>query len=114
MMEVHYSPEVRQWADGVKLVEQASSLLADILGPQSSQLVKAAWNRVQDRQGRTLYRLTIRDFTGEVSTDFSPDELQNPLHMRFRLYRLWGDLLEVRNNQEHQQVQIISGQITSD
>ena len=65
----------------------------------------------QAHQGRTLYRLTIRDFTGEVSTDFAPDELQNPLHMRVRLYRLWGDLLQVRNNQQHQEVMIISSQI---
>jgi hypothetical protein len=112
-MDVQYSPEARQWADGLTLVERASTLLAEILGPQSSQLVKAEWNRVQDHQGRTLYRLTLRDYTGEVSTDFAPDELQNPLHMRVRLYRLWGDLLQVRNNLQHQHVQIISGQITT-
>lgn len=114
-MDVHYSLEVPQGADGSLLehLEQASTLLAAILGPQSSQVVKAKWNRVQDHQGRTLDRLTIWDFTGEVSTDFAPNELQNPLHMRFRLARLWGDLLEVRNNQQHQQVQILSGQITT-
>jgi hypothetical protein len=113
-MDVQYSPEVRQWADGIKLIEQASTLLADILGPQSSQLVKAEWNRVQDGQGRTLYRLTIRDWTGEVSTDFAPDELQNRLHMRVRIPLLWDDLLRVRSNQERQQVQILSGQLTTD
>ena len=112
-MDVQYSPEVRQWAEGLKLLEQASTLLANILGPRSSQQVRAEWNRVQDHQGEALYRLTIRDYTGEVSTDFAPDELQNPLHMRVRLYRLWGDLLQVRNNQQHQQVEIISGQITT-
>jgi hypothetical protein len=114
MMDVQYFPEVRQWAEGLRLLEQASTLLADILGPQSSQLVKAEWNRVQDHQGRTFYRLTLRDFTGEVSTDFTPDELQNPLHMKVRLSRLWGDLLQVRNNQQHQQVQMLSGQLITD
>ncbi len=112
-MDVQYSPDARQSADGLTLLEQASTLLADILGPQSSQLVTAEWNRVQDHQGRTLYRLTIRDFTGAVSTDFAPDDLQNRLHMKVRLSRLWGDLLQVRNNQQHEQVQIISGQITT-
>ena len=107
-MDVQYSTEARQSADRLTLLKQASTLLASILGPQSSQLVKAEWNRVQDD-----YRLAIRDFTDEVSTDFSPDELENPLHMRVRLYRLWGDLLQVRNNQQHRQVQIISGQITA-
>jgi len=113
-MDVQYSPEVRQSADGLTLVEQASTLLAEILGPQSSQTVKAEWNRVQDHQGRTLYRLTIRDYTGEVSTDFTPDELQNPLHLRFRLYRLWGDLLQIRNNHQHQQVQLLIGQVATE
>lgn len=112
-MDVQYSLEARQGAVGLTLLEQASNLLAAILGPQSSQLVKAEWNCVQDHQGRTVYRLTIRDFTGEVYTDFAPDELQNPLHLRVRLYRLWGDLLQVRNNQQHQQVQILSGQVTT-
>lgn len=111
-MDVQYSSEARQSPDGF-LLEQASALLADVLGPQSSQLVKAEWNRVQDHQGRTLYRLTIRDFTGEVSTEFAPDDLQNRLHMKVRLSRLWGDLLQIRNNQQHEQVQIISGQITT-
>ena len=113
-MEVQYSPEARQWADGLTLLEQASTLLAKILGPQSSQLVKAEWSRVQDSQGRTVYRLTLRDSTGEVSTDFALDELQNPLHMRFRLPRLWGDLLQVRLDRQHQQVQILMGQISPD
>ena len=112
-MDVHYSSEARQCPEELTLLEQAAALLTDILGPQSSEHVKAEWHRLQDHKGRTLYRLTIRDFTGQVSTDFAPDELQNPLHMRVRLYRLWGDLLQVRNNQQHQQVQIISGQITS-
>ena len=103
-MDVQYSPEARQSPDA-KLLEQASALLAGILGPQSSQVVKAQWTRLQDQQGQRLYRLTIRDFTGEVSTDFAPDELQNPLHMRFRMYRLWGDLLQVRNELAHQEVQ---------
>jgi len=111
-MDVQFSPEIRQCAEGLTLVESASSLLAEILGPQSSQVVTAEWTVVKDRRGRAGYRLTIRDFTGEVSTDFATDELQNLLHLRFRLARLWGDLLQVRNDQQHQQVQIISGQIT--
>jgi hypothetical protein len=112
-MDVQYSPEARQWAEGLTLLEQASAFLADILGPRSSQQVKAEWDRVQDHRGRALYRLSLRDFSGEVSTEFTPDELQNRLHMKVRLYRLWGDLLQVRNTQQHQQVQIISGQITT-
>jgi hypothetical protein len=112
-MDVKYSPEAQQNPEGLKLLEQASALLADILGPQSSRLVKAEWHHLQDPKGRTRYQLTIRDFTGQASTDFALDELQNPLHMKVRMYRLWGDLLQVRNNLQHQEVQIISSQITS-
>ena len=107
-MDVQYSPEARQSPE-VKLLEQASALLADIMGPQSSQLVKAEWTCLQDRQGRVLYRLTVRDFAGEASTDFALDELQIPLHMRFRMSRLWGDLLQVRNNIQHQHIQSLLG-----
>jgi hypothetical protein len=112
-MDVQYSPETRQSADVLKLLEQASARLADVVGPPSSQLVKADWTRVQDRQGRTVYRLTIRDGTDEVSTDFDVDELQNSLHMRFRLPRLWGDLLKIRGDRQHEQVQMLIDQMTS-
>ena len=112
-MEVHYSQEIQQCPAELTLLERASTLLANILGAQSSELVKAEWRRVPDHQRRKLYRLTIRDFTGEVSTDFAPDELQNPLHMKVRLSRLWGDLLQIRNNQQHQQVLTISAQVTA-
>lgn len=105
-MDILYSLNLQQSPEA-PLLEQASTLLAEILGPQSSSLVRAEWTRVQDHRGRTLYRLTVRDHTSEVSTDFAPDELDNPLHMRFRLYRLWGDLLQIRNNLQHQQVQIL-------
>lgn len=112
-MEIKYSPEVQQWVEGMPRLQQASNLLAEILGPQSSQLVTGDWRRLQDAKGRIVYRLTIRDFAGEAFTEFAPDELENPLHMKVRMYRLWGDLLQVRNNQQHQQVQIISGQMAS-
>lgn len=111
-MDVQYPPESRESPE-MALLQQASMLLTDILGPQSSQGMKAVWTRVQDHRGRMLHRLTIRDFTGEASTDFAPDELQNPLHMRFRMARLWGDLLQVRNDLQHQQVQSLSNEITT-
>lgn len=109
-MDVQYSPEARQGADVLTLLEQASTLLPQILGPQSSQIVKAEWDRVQDHKGRTVYRLTIGDITGKVFTDFTPADLQNPMHLKYRLYRLWGDLLQIRNDQQHQKVLLLMGQ----
>ena len=97
-MKVVYSTESSHTVNDFAHLQQASVVLDDLLGPQSSGLVSAAWSTVVDLLGRTLYRLTIRDFTGEVFTDFAPDELRNPLHMRVRLNRLWGDLLQVQVN----------------
>ena len=113
-MDVQYSTELRQCPKDFAVVEQASAVLADVLGPQSSQAVKAEWNRTQDQQGRMLYRLTIGDFAGEVATDFAADELQNPLHTRFRMYRLWGDLLQVQSDLQHQKVLSLSSEIAMD
>ncbi|MHB1425769.1 MAG: hypothetical protein ACYC3I_21590 [Gemmataceae bacterium] len=113
-MDVQYPPELRAPPE-MALLEQASTHLSDILGPQSSQRVKAAWTRLQDHKGRIFYRLTLQDdFAGKASTDFTPDELQNPLHMRFRLYRLWGDLLQVRNDIQHRKVESLSNEIATD
>lgn len=110
-MDVQYSTELQQSAKELALVEQASAVLSDVLGPHSSQHVKAEWNRMQDQQGRMLYNLTIQDSVGKVSTDFAPDELVNPLHIRYRMYRLWGDLLQVRNNRQHEEVERLSREI---
>lgn len=112
-MEVLYSPETRQSPDRLTLLQEASQRLAESVSPQWSQLLKAEWSCVQDLKGRTLYRLTLRDDSGEVYTDFTPDELPNALHMRFRLPRLWGDLLKIRNDQQHQQVQMLVAEMLS-
>ena len=113
-MDVQYSPETRQAATEWTLLEQASTRLDTIIRSPSSQFVKVQWNRVPTRPGGPLYRLTIWDSVDEVFTDFALDELQNPLHMQVRLSRLWGDLLEIRNDRQHEQVRILSNQITTD
>jgi hypothetical protein len=93
-------------------LERASALLANVLGAHSS-LVQAEWSPVPSQGGRPLFRLTIWDSTGKVSTDFTADELGNPLHMKVRLYRLWGDLLQIRNDQQHQIVERISAELAA-
>jgi hypothetical protein len=112
-MDVQYPPELQGSPDMAPL-EQATALLTDIVGPLSSQRVKeAAWTRVQDPKGRTLYRLTIQDdFGNEASTDLAPDDLQNPLLLRYCMPRLWGDLLKVRHDLQHQRVLSLLKEIT--
>lgn len=96
-MEVKYAPEIPQVAAEGPLLRQASELLKDIVGPQPSQPVEAAWARLQDAEGRAVYRLTLKDATGEVFTEFTPADLRNTLLVRVTLPHLYGDLLAIRH-----------------
>lgn len=80
-------------------IEAATDLLEEVLGP-SRGLVSAEWDRGEDGQGRPVVILRLSDFTGSVSTSFAFEELSRPQHMRLRLYRLWGDLLQIRNTKQ--------------
>ena len=112
-MDVQYSPEVREWAEGAPLLGDASDLLAVAVGPKRAEQVKGEWTRVRDTRGQMRYRLTIRDAAGEASTDFTPAELRNPLHMKVRIYRLWGDLLKIHSDIQHERVQMLFEQFSA-
>ena len=47
-MDVQYSPEVREWAEGAPLLGEASDLLAVAVGPKRAKEVKGEWTRVRD------------------------------------------------------------------
>jgi hypothetical protein len=105
-MKATYSEKARQWGEGLALLQQATARLEEILGP-SADLVSAEWDRIEDERGRPLYTLAIRDFTGRVEARFAPEELAHPVHVRARLYRLWGDLLQLRADEQHRKVQAL-------
>ena len=109
-MDVQYSPEVREWAEGAPLLGEASDLLAVAVGPKRAEQVKGEWTRVRDTRGQMRYRLTIRDAAGEASTDFTPAELRNPLQMKIRVYGLWDDLLKIHSDIQHERVQMLMHQ----
>ena len=111
-MDVQYSPEVLQWTEGLPLLEEASELLAVAMGPKHTPLVKAAWTRSQDLRGQTRYRLAIHDSKGEASTDFTPAELRNPVYVHISINRLWGDLLKIHSDLQHQHVQMLFEQFS--
>ena len=92
----------------------AGGLIGSVLGVALSRwmgervfgtLVRARWDRVDDDRGRSLYSLKIADFSGEAEARFAPDELQDGTHMRVRLYKLWGDLLQARNRKQMEELQ---------
>lgn len=112
-MNVKYTTNAQQEGQGYTLIQQATRRLEEILGPSVAS-VSVEWDRVVDKTGRSLYRLTLKDFTGQASTEFTLEELRNPLHMHVRLYQLWGDLLQQRSDEQHKIVQTMIGQISGD
>ena len=110
-MEVKYSPEVRLGTTAFGLLAQATTTLRNVPQLKETKTVEAGWDAVQDDEGRTLYRLTLKDFTGAVFTDFSPDELKIPMHLHFRIHRLWGELLQIRSEQLHQETKVLLAQM---
>lgn len=109
-MNVQYTTNAPQRGEDYSLIQQATNRLNEILG-SSAGLVTGEWDRQTDKAGRTLYRLTLKDFTGCVCTEFTPEELRNPLYVHVSLYRLWGDLLQRRSDKQHKVVQAMLGQI---
>jgi REase_AHJR-like len=77
-------------------VESTTKLLDDVLGA-SRGLVSVEWDLGEDGEGRPVLTLKLSDFTGTVTGIFAADELAKTQHMKGRLFKLWGDLLQIRN-----------------
>lgn len=96
-MNVAYSDRAKQAEGCFELLQQATGRLKEILG-SAQDSVRAQWDQIEDERGRLLYSLKISDATEEAEATFAPDELQRRTHMRVRLYKLWGELLQMRNH----------------
>jgi hypothetical protein len=79
-----YHEKARRGEEGIALLQQTTAQLKDVFDPYSDQ-VEAEWDQVKADQGRLLYTLKLRDLTGEVEGRFVPDELTNPVRLRFTL-----------------------------
>ena len=53
-------------------------MLAKLRSKRLATFPAAEWHRHLDAKGRTVHRLTLRDHEGEVSTEFTTDDLANP------------------------------------
>jgi hypothetical protein len=97
-MKVAYSEKARRSNDFLRL-EQATTLLEDVLGTPAGY-VEAEWDQTEDTKGRTLYHLRLRDpISAEVAMgSFTPQDLAAPAHMRVRLLRLWGEMLQAHSH----------------
>jgi hypothetical protein len=90
------SEAVHTDAELVRLVERGKAALAEVLG-ESSPMVEVRWDVVRDDRDRAVVELTLRDWTGEVSTRFAAWEFENDARLLRRLYSLWGDLLQLQS-----------------
>jgi hypothetical protein len=77
--------------------------LEEVLGT-SAWYVTVEWDRTEDAEGRPLYLLLIRDFVTQASVAFTAAQIEQPSHLRHRLSRLWGDLLQDRNHRQLQEL----------
>jgi hypothetical protein len=104
MKEVVYGHRLRQAKELLACAQQRSAQLEELLG-QSAPLVSAEWDRSEDAEGQPVVTLRLWDFTGSVTTVFDPKELESSAQMNQRLYRLWGDLLQVRSQEQLKELQ---------
>jgi hypothetical protein len=102
LKSVRYGYGIRQTGDLLLLTAQANRALSEVLGPSTS-VVSAEWDRNEDTHGRPMITLRLSDQTGAVTGTFTPDDLRSPPGLKRRFYRLWGDLLQVRNHQQLQE-----------
>jgi hypothetical protein len=93
-MQVEKDEAIRNKADLDATVDRATRLLEEQLGPSAAG-ARAQWTFSQDDRGRDVVGLNLSDWTGSVGYRFAPIELKDEAHMRLRLHRLWGDLLQV-------------------
>ena len=112
-MEVQYAPEVRQPADRLVLLQDASDRLIKI-APPSAKLAKVEWTQTTNHRGQPIYHLTIRDDPEEATTEFTVEQLRNPLHMQYRVAELWGDLLQIRSDRVHAIAQKLVGELLAE
>jgi len=91
------------------LVDRASQVLTDLLGPLRDG-VAIDWDLAEDARGCQILVLKMSDATGTVSATFDPSELEDTNLLMSRLNRLWGDLLEIRS---HNQLKRLLGSATA-
>ncbi len=84
------------------LIENANWILDVELGPSSSQ-VEASWYYFAERESPSIgpvIGLSIKDWSGSVSTVFDLSKLSDPRRVAASIARLWGDLLQVRSHNQ--------------
>jgi hypothetical protein len=91
-------PENVPDANGETAAIQAASRQLEEMAGNSAIPASAEWGVVQDPKGNRRYSLTLSDYLGRVSEEFTVAELHSPQKVHRRLIHLWGDHLEMRSH----------------
>jgi hypothetical protein len=100
---------INQWPKLQTLVEQATQILGQLLGP-SRGTVSVEWDLAEAGNREAILVLRLSDLTGTATATFGPSELQDESRMRARLNRLWGDLLEIRSHKQVERLLASTGE----
>lgn len=82
-------------------IMRATWILESILGPYSHE-VAADWSQIEELEIVLQLTDTLMDYS--VIDQFNLDELGSDGKLRYRLSKLWGDLLEARSHRQLQEL----------
>lgn len=105
MQSVTFSDRLKQDRKLYPLAERANAYLQDILAAsQFASETSAEWDRAEGEGKNPLVTLHLRDSLSETTASFPPWHLQDDRIVRSSLNRMWGDLLKVQSDVQHQKV----------
>jgi hypothetical protein len=96
-MNVTYTEKARQKSEDFALLQRATNWLQEDAGPSASHAI-VEWDRIEDEKSHPHYMLRISDKLDAASASFDRDELTGGTLLRYRLSRVWGDLLQARSH----------------
>jgi hypothetical protein len=105
-MKVQMDSELAERKPLAALAEAANPVLEQAIGPPAER-VTATWGFRADERGRPIIRLTLADRSEQASADFTPEELQALDGSRWRLIRLWGDVLQKASNRIAKELEVL-------
>ncbi len=97
-MNVIYDDKTKAPGEGFKLLQQTTNQLQEFMGSYA-QAATVEWDRVGDDNGQSLFKIKLRNPSGEVSTSFDLEELRRPTRVRIDLLHMFGELLKIESHQ---------------
>jgi hypothetical protein len=107
-MNVTYSEKVRQSPETYALLQQATTGLEEAIGPSAGS-IRAEWDQTEDEKHQPRYTLRISDPKVSATASLDLEELTRPSFRKFRLLRIWSDLLMARSHKQQDDLQGTNG-----